>query len=535
MRSQLLVFMLLGTLLAPGCGESSADSQSASGSDSEFGGSGGADASDAADGSDAGDAIDLPPETETTALLPQPAAGESHVFIPSAVLDAVVRINAQTLAVTLLDAGIDPAATLRVDGDDGVSILAVNAGSDDVSLFRQAEAEVPAEPVIIDLPTPANRAALSPDNRYAITWRAPDAGEGSVGLGSLQDVTLLRLDTPGAVSVGVGFRPSAVTYFGDAAFVLSDSGVSRIALDAPFEARFAAPVAMTDDPLEPARDREVVILDATTAAVRRAGKASVRFVSLVDGSAREVPLDGIPSDLDVTLGGAEVLAVLRAQGALVRVPADGGEPTVIPLGDLPAGQAEVSEDGERAVAFTSVVTDAKGEATAVGNEWLVIVDLAGDAPPRVVPLIKGVASVALSPDGRRAVVVHDRHSQGDADRDAVDARVDLMWGFSVVDLASGYAKLELTASQPLGVLVNDARAIVLVGPGNGSPGGALDVDLAALQVGHVDLGSPPSWALDVGARTAILQDHAAGRVTFLDHATGTAETVTGFQLNSKIK
>ncbi len=535
------VFLAAATVL-PSCGESGGSSAFASsdgspGGQATDGAGDGADAVDAADVSDGADAGDgLPPEVESTVSLPTPAAGESHVFIPSQLLDVLVRIHGESLAVTLLDTGLDPVAVARVDADDTVSVLAVNAGSDDVSLFRDAEAEAPSAAEIADLPTPANQLALCPDHRFAVTWRAPGPMD-ALGTGSLQDVSLVRLDPLGVVSIGVGFRPSKVEYFGTGAFVLSDSGVSRIELDDDFEPRFAPAVAVSADPLENPRDREVVLLDASTAAVRTFGEPMVRFVALADGAFREVTLEGAPTDLDVTLGGAEVLAVLRDRRELVRLANDESvAPVTLSLGDLPAGQAEVDEAGGRAVAFTSVVTDSKGELTKAGNEWLVVVDLEGGAEPRVVPLVKGVAAVVVSPDGRRAVVLHDRRTHVGAEEpiDRVDAQVDAAPGFSVVDLDSGYAKLELPGADPLGVALRDGRALVLV-PEGASPGGALDVDLQALSVRRVELGSPPTLAIGVGSRTAILQEHPAGRVTFLDHDSGATETVTGFQLNSKIK
>jgi hypothetical protein len=63
------------------------------------------------------------------------------------------------------------------------------------------------------------------------------------------------------------------------------------------------------------------------------------------------------------------------------------------------------------------------------------------------------------------------------------------------------------------------------------------VDLRSFQVDPIALGSPP---VSVGAipgsrRVFIGQDHPDGRISFVDWATGELESVTGFELNSRIR
>lgn len=62
------------------------------------------------------------------------------------------------------------------------------------------------------------------------------------------------------------------------------------------------------------------------------------------------------------------------------------------------------------------------------------------------------------------------------------------------------------------------------------------LDLTSFIVDAVTLGSHPSQiGTVVGTdRIYVSQEHALGRVSFIDVATGQLRTVTGFQLNSQV-
>jgi hypothetical protein len=76
------------------------------------------------------------------------------------------------------------------------------------------------------------------------------------------------------------------------------------------------------------------------------------------------------------------------------------------------------------------------------------------------------------------------------------------------------------------LLRDDARHIAL----------AQRITLASLTIQDIALGSPP---VSVGAvpateRAFIGQDHPEGRITFVDWNTGAQQSITGFELNSRI-
>lgn len=515
-------------------------------------GTDGFDGSGAGDGGDGADATDgeepPPPEDEQAATLPGPAAGDSHVFISSARLDAVVRIDGASLELDLLEVGLDPTSIATFGSGDDLGVVVTNTGSEDISVISKAEAD--AEPAIatFDAGAAVNRLAVSPDSRSAVAWYAPSAGE-PIDIGSLQEVRVVRLEAGklAVFTVGVGFRPLSVSFDGDRAYVVTERGVSVIDVASLEGDAFAPPVAVSPDPLESALDREVLVARGTTAIVRRPAADEVRLIDLTTQEATLVPTSSPPTDIDLSPDETEVVAVLRATSEVVRFGLDTPDQvTVLDMGELPAGQATMTPDGKYAVLYTSVqskeIPDPEGgPPTIVGprNEWLVLLDMDAGSQ-RVVALEKGVKAVETSADGKRAVVLHDRWMNTEVTTSAsqLTADIDRAHGFSVVDIASGYAKLELTTVAPLGVLLtpDGGRGFVLLpNPETSGENALIDIDLGSFAIRSIRLGSPPVHAVQVGDRLAISQDHPSGRVTFLTLGTGKTETVTGFQLNGLIR
>jgi hypothetical protein len=144
------------------------------------------------------------------------------------------------------------------------------------------------------------------------------------------------------------------------------------------------------------------------------------------------------TDLDLSPGGDFALAVLREAGTVVRLELPGGfaDPTrrrsfAVEGG---VGSAVITPDGKTAILYT----------TASPLERLMLLDLEAQTT-RPVRLKKGVRAVAVSPDSRTALVVHTK-DPGDPRDPAIDveAAIDRSHGYSVVDLANAFAKLQLT-------------------------------------------------------------------------------------------
>ena len=64
-----------------------------------------------------------------------------------------------------------------------------------------------------------------------------------------------------------------------------------------------------------------------------------------------------------------------------------------------------------------------------------------------------------------------------------------------------------------------------------------DGQLDSFRVTPIELGSPPTSVGTVpGSQRAFVgQDHPDGRISFIDYQTNSVQTVTGFELNSRIR
>jgi hypothetical protein len=144
--------------------------------------------------------------------------------------------------------------------------------------------------------------------------------------------------------------------------------------------------------------------------------------------------------------------------------------------------------------------------------------------------------VAVAPDGQSAIVLHTR-APGDSRQSGIDveAQIDRSHGYTIVNLASGFAKLQLTSDEvtALALTPDGARAFVLLR----TPRLVQRIALQSFIVDEFPLGSPPtSLAVLSNAvkRVFVGQEHPEGRISFINWETGVVESVTGFELNGRI-
>jgi hypothetical protein len=155
-------------------------------------------------------------------------------------------------------------------------------------------------------------------------------------------------------------------------------------------------------------------------------------------------------------------------------------------------------------------------------------------------LQKTIRHVQLNPAGDKAIIVHARSPGDPQQAPTFEAFIDRSFGYSVFDLAQGFAKLQITPVDP-GMLAfpEGARTAYVVLDGGNALGAVAQLQTIELDTGVVrtsKLGSPPdSVGVLPGAGTAfVAQRHPLGRVSFFDIATGDVRTITGFDLNSLI-
>ena len=489
-------------------------------------------------GADAG----VPAETEIA--LGAPTSSDRYVYVAMTAQNALARIDGDTLAVSSLAVGAAPREVATIPGSDGAVVLDSVNGT--ATVVRPVATGGDGTRVVATLPT-LNRIDVDPTGKFALIWfdltKALHDGTGNGG--SFQDVVVVALERGAEKSVAltVGFRPRAVQFdaAGTRGYVITEDGVSVIDLvDVTAHApRIVPPIAVAD-PSVAADDLEVqIVATGDYAAVRQAGHAGLRVVSMraADaGASWEIPLASVPSDLDLAPDGSRVYAVLRDAGklAVIDIPGDAIMPTGVTTIDVaPAkiGSVQISANGTRALLFTNATLDAH----------LTMVALDQPGFPHVTwPLQKAVRAVAIAPDSASAIVLNAKAPGDPATASSVDDYIAKSYGYALVDLATGFAKLQITPVDPgpLAYAPDGATAYVALDGGDAATAsrGLQVVTTRTGVVRTLALGSPPS-AIGIvpGAGQAfVAQRHPLGRMSFVALATGGVRTVTGFDLNSQI-
>ena len=483
-----------------------------------------------------------PPETEYE--YGAPVSSNRYVYVAMTAQDELARIDGATLGVKSTGVGEAPRVASAIPGSDGAVVLDATNGTATVVRPTGDTDRTRVLPTLRHL----NRLDIDPSGRFAVVWfdlTKAIADGGLSGIGSFQDVTVIALadGVERAVNLAVGFRPRAVEFdaTGSRAYVITEDGVSVVDLGyATTHPPALVPPIPVAAPGVPPADLEVhIVATGQYAVVRQAGFAGLRVVD-VDGVAIgqswEIPLASAPTDLDFAPDGRRVYAVEREakQLAVVDIPGDAFDPSGVERVDLAGtaiGSLTVSADGRRGLLYTNATLD----------ERITLLRLDAPGIPHVTwPLKKAVRAIGLSPTGTSAIIIHAKAPGNPATATSVDDYIDKSYGYSMLDLATGFAKLEVTPVDP-GPFVyapDGTKAYIALDGGDvpTAPRALEIVETATGVVNVVALGSPPS-AVGIlpGAGTAFVsQRHPLGRVSFVDLATNAIRTVTGFDLNGGI-
>jgi len=487
-----------------------------------------------------------PPEVEYK--LSEPSSSRRYVWVAMTDQDRLAKIDGTNLEVVSVEVGDQPRilATLP-DTDTAVVLDSHNAAA---TVVRASTSAVASElyPTLPNL----NRLAVAPGGKHAVAFfdlnkAIIDAGGlAAVGeVGSFQDVTVLAVQSQRSVDLTVGFRPREIEHdaSGRYAFVVTDDGISVIDLPAMTASgpTIVPPIPIMENVFADTTGVEVdVVASGQFAVVRRPNVAELRLVSLLGptaGQGTTFALPSVPSDIDLAPDGSRVYAVFRAPSAglaIIDIPGDAFDPSGITFIDLAAatsGSLVLSEDGKRGMLFTNATLD----------ERLTVVELDKPSFPRhTYPLQKAVLSGGFDPTGTKAVVLHAR-APGDPDQATTfDQYIDRMAGYSVIDIATGFAKLQITEVNPMRFTFATTAPRAYVTLDGGDTEGAFvavqQIELDSGVVRTIELGSPPDaiGVLPESNKIFVSQRHPLGRVSFIDVDTGQVRTLTGFDLNSRI-
>lgn len=474
----------------------------------------------------------LPAEKEPEPDFGAPEGSPNYVYIPAAGTDRIIRVAGDTLQVSLIEVASQPTVCKVIPGQDAAVVL--HRGSDEVAIIRSSAAgdEVQTLPVLAH----CNALAIDPTGQNALVWYSYAAAKPGDPVGSFQGLSLLRLGpgAPSTLSVSVGFRPSDVHFTADGkkAMVVTDDGVSVLELAKLKDGDIVSAVPLSKKPLSKVEREVLTTDDGIWAVMREADKSALTIVHLPSKQIGEAKLDAPPTDLDLVPGAKAVLAVVRDAGqvAMVDLP-DAPTPSYVvktaSMGDLVAGLARLTDDGKTAILYTSVA----------GIEQVATLDIkTGDVA--AVAIRKTVDNLLIMPGTRKAIILH-KPGKGPGYDDPTEKFVDDAQGYTLFDLDTGYTKLVLTPVHPLEVAfaASPAKAWLLLPDPAGVSHLVQEADLASFQTADTALGSAPQHAryLQKAGLLAVTQDHPSGRITFVDAETGAAKTVTGYELNGKVK
>lgn len=488
-------------------------------------------------------------EVQRTTQVRPPVASARYVFALNPTADAVARIDPAQLSIESVPVGPEPRDLAALPGEDAVVVLCFQ----DASLWVVDAATTPSRAVRVPLTRPLGAMAVSPDGRWAVAYPDPalPPASGAEGVVVAVDLRLARMGLPADLSRferAAGYRVTDVVFRVEAgattqAYVVSKSHVAVIDLARaaanPLPARHALPASAS----QTLTAREVVATaDGSYLIVRSSDSAEL---AVFDGTrVSTLSLREVATDIDVLSDGTAALAAIRPTGevAVIRLPQD-----IV----NPAGIAYVRVTGATVgqLALPPVKPARGWFALAFSNtteeEALAFVDLAA-APPvaRRNGLEKTVDFAEVSGDGATAIVVH-RATPDSTVADPYERAVDADQGYTVLDLATGYAQLRRTAKVkpgPLAFSPAGLHAAVALRDDVGAQHQIDALNLASLVARPVSLASAPLFVGPVPSvlgvtphRVFVSQIHRAGRISVIQLDNLAIRTATGFTLNAQIE
>jgi len=483
------------------------------------------------------------PEVETNTGLGDapPVATPRYVYALNPTAASVARIDPTSLQIEAVPVGPRPVGLSALPGEDAAVVLSLDDGS--LSVLDSTTLKVTR----VALKRQYAKLSVSPDGKFAAAWPDPTTApaSGAEGIFALVDLGKVRSGASEAVQERAGgyritnmiFRTQAGVATALHVFAKATVSTFDLVSGAALPARLPLPASMSAD----VSSREVVA-SADGRIIMLRSTVSPELASFDGTRIDTVPLSEIATDLDLVPDGTAAVAALRSSGsvAYIRVPADLIDPTGIATIALDGGVVgqialppQMPDAGMFALVYSSV-TDAESFAR---------IDLPSGVVTRY-PLEKKVAEIALSPDGRSALIIHQPNPATTA-TDPYEAAVDRDQGFSVFDVGSGFWQLQRTGTtRPTRFAFSPAGGFVGVALRDDAIKRyqLMAVNLSSLVSTTLPLASTPLFMGTVPPtpgvtphRVFVSQDHPAGRISVIQLDTGQVRTATGFTLNGEIE
>lgn len=465
-----------------------------------------------------GSGAEPPPggEKEIESDYEAPVATGSFVWIANPKSGRVALVNALTLEVRTVEAGNAPTYLASAPGSADTTVV-LNVLSEDATVLRATPQGITTS--TIKTARNANSVAFSADGRYAIAWADARKHPTAPKAEGFQDITVMDLMTGASTILAVGYRPVLVGFAanGLTAHAVTQDGVAIVAISQT--PAVTKNVAISDNPNDDPGTRDVFVTkDGASAYVRRDNSPSITIVDLASGTRTSVTLGGNVTDLDLADTGDRAIGVVRdtAQVAILPIANPTAFTTVTATGET-IGSVAIAPGGSKALLYTNF--------TPVERFTILDAPLGAGAPAlRTVKLYSPVLGVFPSPDAQHAVVLHEKTTGSPG-------------AFSIVPVGQSLpAKIVATLAPPSSVAVRNDRAVIAERDDKTGVFGVSLARMPQLMVERYQLASPPIAVgiMSSAKRAFVAQKHPEGRITFIDLEVGTARTLTGFELSSRV-
>lgn len=495
------------------------------------------------------------PEVEEF-LVREVATTDKYVFVPnsSETSSTVARINGETLDVLPLTTGLGPTEVQATDVDDvGAVAYVLCEGSDTLAVIR---GDAPARNGkgtgrvdLLPLARELNALEMAPDGKHAIAYIDPKRPFEHSGVASLQVMALVRLGAePGMdevfeLSVTRLIRDIEFTNNGEL-FLLGAEGIQRIRLADIVADTLIRPLQLTETAgVFAPKDMEMEVSpDGTLLIVRSSQVAGIVVYEIPQDSneitkGRLIPLTTIPTDVDLLVDGTTRTAIVAVRDAAevvvfdvdvaLATPPEQPVPTiVVSVDSKEAGLVQITPDRRTALLYSSLPL----------LPTLGILDI-NSSGLRSYPLRNRIRSMAVSPDSKTSIAVHDPVEIGMGD--GPERFFQEHYGLTMTDLASGFRRPISIQGDPTDLVmttgVTGAKLFVMIDDHRDTnTWGLLKIDLNSFRNDFVRLPKKPKTLGLVAGKIFVSQEDEVGRITFFDVDTGAQKTISGYELNAGI-
>ncbi|MDX9720381.1 MAG: hypothetical protein RBU37_06525 [Myxococcota bacterium] len=484
------------------------------------------------------------PEPEKELRIQPPEAAKDFVFVASTELDSVARIDARSMEIRSIAVGDRP-TVVRCRKSTNTAVV-LNLGSSDLSIIHSTPG---GGDVLARLPVASglNQVRLSPDGRYALVYFDPEAEGADFSTSPLIELQLVQLarveqGSETIVDLVISYLPEEILFEaeGDDVFVLTQDFLHRFSpdtvIDAPSSYDPRARIKLIEDPLSIGKQLEVVISSGGHfALVREPDQARLGIVDLLTQEHRILELDGIPTELDLLPDGLGALLVIPStqQLVLLSLPEAFDEPESVRViqapESIPVAQALVSPSGDKAVLFSTAASSSTIGELDLSSAELTAYRLGSG---------KVISGGVRGPQGKWIYIAHDGEpSNPDPVRQSP--------GFSLLSFDSAenggrpFDKLFLSPIAPSPVMFteDEQHFFALINQPTSERFEVIGIELPSLRATTFRVGSPPVQVggLPDARRVYVAQEHPVGRLAFIEVDDLSIQTVTGFELNSKIR